>query len=239
VHAQFAVVPLQIARPGWGALLIERHGDAGFDAGELALAAEFVAMTLAAANEGAMRAELHRTADIDPLTGVLNRGAGELRLDQCFRRSLTDKRPLAVLVVGLDQLRRLNEQHGEAIGDEALRAIADAIRPQLGADDLLVRHGGEQFMVVLPGRAIDPAQELGERIRAEVAIVRIDSDEAPIKLTVSIGISVRLPADERSRQAVDRAERALQTARRAGGNRVELASAYGDQAGHGGYPPVY
>jgi diguanylate cyclase (GGDEF)-like protein len=236
--AQIAVVPLQIARPGWGALLIERDGEASFEPHELALAAEFVALTLAAADEGAERAQLRRTADVDPLTGVLNRGAGELRLEQCFRRSLSDKRPLAVLYLDLDHFKQINERHGDAIGDECLRALVDAVRPQLGADDLLIRYAGESFVAVLPGRDGEQACELAERVRAQVALVRIDGGEAPIKLTVSIGVSPRQPADERAQQAIDRAARALQTAKRGGRNRVELASPYGSGE-VGGYPPVY
>lgn len=237
--ALFAIVPLQVARPGWGALLIERDADAGFEPRELALAAEFVALTLAAADDAAARADLHRTADVDPLTGVLNARAGAARLELLLRQASVDRGALALLAVDLDHFRQVNERHGEAIGDECLRGLVEAIRPQLGPDDIVMRHGGEEFLAALPDRSVEEARQIAERIRAQVAMLRIEADGALIKLTVSIGVAARVPGDERIQPLIERAMRALGQAKRAGRNQVQLGSAHGGQGEAAGIPPVY
>jgi diguanylate cyclase (GGDEF)-like protein len=237
--ALFGIVPLQIARPGWGALLLERDADDGFDARELALAAEFVALTLAAADEAAAHAELRRTADVDPLTGVLNRRAGEARLEQLLRQSSSERSELALLMVDLDHFKQVNDKYGEAAGDECLRGLVDAIRPYLGVDDVLMRHGGDEFLVILPERGSEEARELAERIRAQVAMLRIEADGALIKLTASVGVAVRVAADARIQPLLERTGRALDFAKHNGRNQVQVGSAHAGQGEAAGIPPLY
>lgn len=237
--ALFAIVPLQVARPGWGALLVERDADDSFDPRELALAAEFVGMALAAANDAAAQADLRRTADVDPLTGVLNRRAGEARLEQLLAHASSERSALALASIDLDHFRQVNERYGRAVGDECLRELADAIRPHLGPDDVLVRHGGEEFLLMLPERSVDEARQIAERIRAQSAMLRVEAEGALIKLTVSIGVAARVPGDERIQPLIERAMRALAQAKRGGRNQVQVGSAHGGQGEAASVPPLY
>jgi diguanylate cyclase len=117
------------------------------------------------------------------------------------------------------------------VGDDCLRMCADAIRREIGPEDVLVRYGGEEFLVILPNAAADHARQLGERIRQAISQLRLNSGATPVRFTVSIGVAGRLPAEEDAAGIVERADRALYTAKRNGRNQVQMAQMYGYGAG--------
>jgi diguanylate cyclase (GGDEF)-like protein len=223
----FAVVPIPMPVPGWGALLIERAPWEQFEVAELKLAAEFLKQAVATTDEAASQAELKRKAEIDPLTGAGNRRNGDVMLERALKRAIGDRKPLSVLFVDLDHFKQVNDKHGHAVGDDCLRLCADAVRRELGVDDVLVRYGGEEFLVILPGAAADQARQLGERIRQSISQLRLDNGGVPVRFTVSIGVAGRLPNEEASAGMVERADRALYTAKRNGRNQVQVAQLYG------------
>ncbi len=105
--------------------------------------------------------EAERAAATDPLTGALNRRSGErilAALDGPFR----------LLVVDLDDFKRVNDDHGHAFGDGVLRRTADAVRRAVRSDDAVVRWGGDEFVVIAPGVGSDGGRALAERVRSEV-----------------------------------------------------------------------
>jgi diguanylate cyclase (GGDEF)-like protein len=222
-----AVIPMQVEAPAWGALLIERAPGESFSPEELALAAEFLELALGAADEAASQAELRRKAEIDPLTGASNRHAGDAMLDQCLRQSLTDRQPFTLLFVDLDHFKHVNDRYGHAVGDECLRRAAATIRSEIRVDDVLVRYGGEEFLVILPGLPPELARQLGERIRSAMMQLRLQSGEDSVRFTVSIGVAGRLPGEDRPGGIVERADEALYTAKRNGRNQVQVASTPG------------
>jgi diguanylate cyclase (GGDEF)-like protein len=228
----FAVVPIPMPIPGWGALLIERAPWEEFENAELKLAADFLKQAVATTDEAASQAELKRKAELDPLTGTCNRRSGDALLEKALQRAMGDRRPLAVLFVDLDHFKQINDRHGHAVGDDCLRMTADAIRRELGADEVLVRYGGEEFLVILPGYAADQARQLGERLRQAISQLRLDSAQGPVRFTVSVGVAGRLAGEEQPQGMVERADRALYTAKRNGRNQVQVAQMYG----YGGTP---
>ena len=223
----FAVVPMPMPVPGWGALLIERAPWEQFEPSELKLATEFLKQAVATTDEAASQAELKRKAELDPLTGAGNRRNGDVMLEQALRRAIGDRKPLAVLFVDLDHFKQVNDKHGHAVGDDCLRVSADAIRRELAPDDVLVRYGGEEFLVILPGYNADQARQLGERIRQSIAHLRLDNGHEKVRFTVSIGVAGRLPGEEETAGIVERADKALYTAKRNGRNQVQVAQMYG------------
>jgi len=237
-QAQFAIVPMAVPRPGWGAVLLERDVGREFEPSELALVAELVALAVQAAEEGAQKNELRRSAEMDPLTSALNRRAGELRLDALMHATRTAKQPLSVALVDIDRFRAVNERHGHQTGDVCLRAVADAVRTLLKGDEALVRYGGEEFLLILPGHNHEQARELAERVRSQIAALRIQADSALIKLTASIGVAGRLPSEDHPPHLLERAERAVGVAKGAGRNQVQLAGAYTGEGEAKGLPPV-
>jgi diguanylate cyclase (GGDEF)-like protein len=233
----FAVVPMPMPVPGWGALLIERAPWEQFESAELKLAAEFLKQAVATTDEAASQAELKRKAELDPLTGAGNRRNGDVMLEQALKRAIADRKPLSVLFVDLDHFKRVNDKHGHAVGDDCLRLSADAIRRELAPEDVLVRYGGEEFLVILPGNNADQARQLGERIRQAIGQLRLENGQEKVRFTVSIGVAGRLPGEDEAAGLVERADKALYTAKRNGRNQVQVAQMYGYGQGQPEEPP--
>ena len=224
-HFLHAVVPLPIRAPGWGVLLLQRADGTSFSDEELALAGDFGRLAVQHADEAAAALNLRRSAELDALTSTFNRRTIDLWLSRCFSEAHRDDALLSVLFVDIDHFKAINDTHGHAAGDAVLRQASDVLRKELQATDLLGRYGGEEFIIVLPGRNGDDARQLGERIRAAVELVRLDYEGKPIRITVSVGVATRLPRESEPAAAVARADQALYAAKRNGRNRVNVAPA--------------
>lgn len=220
-----AVVPLPIRAPGWGVLLLERADDRGFSHDELALASEFARLAVQHADEAATALNLRRSAELDSLTGTLNRRTIDLWLARSFSDAHRDQQPLAVLFVDLDHFKNINDTYGHPCGDVCLRKVSETLRRELQPGDLLGRYGGEEFLVLLPGRSGDAARQIGEQIRAAVEREDIDCNGRIVKMTVSVGVATRLDREDAPNPTVERADKALYAAKRAGRNRVNVAPA--------------
>lgn len=238
-EVRFAVVPLPVPRPGWGALLLEREAGAAFSGEELELAAEFAALTFRGIEQGLRSAELRRRAELDALTGLPNQRAGEAQLEMLIDRARHERRPLALLCADVDLLRTANQRFGMAVGDQFLRGLGDLVRTQLDPDDLLFRCAEDEFVVALPGRDIERASDVAERIRAAVAAQRLDSAQGPVKLTLSLGVAALQAGDDSPRRLIERARRGAGLAKGEGRNRVARARAFGSAAEAPERPPLF
>lgn len=236
-EGSFAIVPLAITRPGWGAVIVERAPWEEFAGGELHQIAEFAQIAIDAADEAASQADMRRRAEIDPLTGAFNRRAGDQALDELLASAVDRRLPLSVLLLDLDHFRQVNERHGDAVGDDCLRQVGEAIRRALQPGDLFTRHAGGVFLLGLPGRQPDQARQLAERLREAIAQLLVRSQGVVVKLTASIGVAGRGGAEESPQPVVERAERALHTAKRHGRNQVQLAPAYSGYGSSDAGPP--
>jgi diguanylate cyclase (GGDEF)-like protein len=181
-----------------------------------------------------MSSDLHHRAAtvIDPLTGMLNRKALTNRVTELTQQSELTGAPVGLIVGDLDNFKRVNDTHGHAVGDGALKDVAYAVHKELRAFDLAYRIGGEEFLVLLPGADVDESVEMAEELRAAVeAAASGDGD-----LTMSFGVSGS-PAGERfDYDAVfAAADAALYEAKKAGRNRVEVVWEAGSANGR---PPV-
>ncbi len=161
-------------------------------------------------------------AATDPLTGVLNRRALDRLLERETERCEASGAITAVLALDIDHFKTVNDTHGHAMGDAALRAFAERIRSQLRQSDHLARLGGEEFVVLLPGAPRAKAIEIAERLRAAVADAPL-VDAPRVAVTVSIGVAVRVPG-ETAPGLLARADAAAYGAKRAGRDRVEAAT---------------
>jgi diguanylate cyclase (GGDEF)-like protein len=129
-----------------------------------------------------------------------------------------------VLLLDLDHFRQLNDRYGARIGDAVLRAVADTLRDEVRAADLVGRSGGEEFAVLLPGTGRFDAMAIAERIRLRVASTLVAlkaSGDGPqfVGVTVSIGVA-GCGADEALADTLLAAEAALLRAKAAGRNRT-------------------
>ena len=169
--------------------------------------------------------QLRRSAELDALTGTFNRRSIDQWLSHAFMDAHRQKRELSLLFIDIDKFKSVNDRLGHAGGDHCLRQVAAALRSALQAGDTLGRYGGEEFVVVLPGRAGADAREMGERLRGAVERCECLYENHAERLTVSIGVSTRLDRESTPAAAVERADKALYAAKDAGRNCVRVAPA--------------
>ena len=167
----------------------------------------------------ALAARLAEMAMFDPLTGAINRRAGEDLLDAEIRRARRYGIPLAVIALGIDNFRCVNDAYGYPIGDGALRTVARTIQSRLRASDTLVRMRGEEFFIVATHTGAGEVRRLAEKLREAVAGAELPGCD---HVTISLGVASVAP-DEGATDAIDRVDTALRGAKRAGRNCVEVA----------------
>jgi diguanylate cyclase (GGDEF)-like protein len=181
-----------------------------------------------ACSERATR-RMEMLASHDDLTGALNRKAAELVLAHGLERARRDAVPLAFVLVDLDQFKRINDEHGHAMGDEVLRCFVATVRARLRASDVVARYGGEEFALILPGSDAAGALRLAEDLRAAVAALRLALPEGtavpPLAFTMSAGVAVAERGEVAPAQLYRGADRALYRAKHEGRDRVLAASA--------------
>jgi diguanylate cyclase (GGDEF)-like protein len=139
----------------------------------------------------------------DSLTGLYNRRHLEHLLEVETKRAQRYGRPLAVLVVDLDQFKHVNDRFGHAAGDRVLRAVADAFRAGVRDTDIVARYGGDEFVLVLPETGTRGARDLADRLAQRVRTIAGDL-ELPMKIGFSVGISVALKRYDRLLERADR-----------------------------------
>jgi diguanylate cyclase (GGDEF)-like protein len=150
----------------------------------------------------------------DHKTGLLNtRGieeAARAELDRATRFG----RPMSLLMIDVDDLRGINNEHGHLVGDAAITAVADAFRAELREYDLCARFGGDEFVVVFPEAALDDALAAAARIQARVAATRVTTSRGDgVTFTVSIGAAARRDGDRNIDDLMHRADAEMYAAK--------------------------
>lgn len=220
-----AAVSLPVRAPSWGALVLERAGATVFHPDELSIARELARIAVLQIDEAFTALHLRHTAEVDSLTGALNRRSIDQALVRTFQESIRKRLPLSVLFVDIDHFKAINDQRGHGCGDYCLREIAKLIGEQLVDDDVFGRYGGEEFLVVLPGRQTEMARAIAEQIRGAIEAADLRYKDQSLQLTVSIGVASQLGHEPQPGPAVERADKALYAAKRGGRNRVSVAPA--------------
>jgi len=166
---------------------------------------------------------IENMAATDKLTGLLNRQAFNLLIDKIFAESRRDSRPVSILLIDVDHFKSINDRFGHAGGDRILSQIASQLLKGLRTSDIAIRWGGEEFLVVLKGSALDSAQRVAEqlRLRIEQAPFMVGTQAVPV--TISIGIS-QYNGVEPCEQVISRADASLYAAKHGGRNRVLSAA---------------
>ena len=228
MDSQFAVLPLALPLPAWGVLLIERSGAEVFSAEELQLAREFAEKATTASEEASNSLALRHSAEFDSLTGAFNRRAVDLHLHKAFENARGRSTPMSVLFVDLDHLKELNDVYGHAVGDRCLRLLAETLSNHCGGDDMFGRFGGDEFVAILAGAGAEQARHWADKLLAATKPLGVECREGFARLSISIGVASRIPADKEAREIVERADKALYAAKRLGRGRVETYERLGD-----------
>ncbi len=164
-----------------------------------------------------------RQDGIDALTGVPNRRGFYHALAPWMALACRPGPPTAFIILKLDHFKRVNDSYGHLVGDTVLKAMVDICRKQLRGSDLMGRMGGAEFAVQLPCTTLADALLVAERIRSSVAKMPVKTERAVITLTASLGVTT-IRAEDSKVSLFQRADDALQEARRGGRNQVAKAA---------------
>jgi two-component system cell cycle response regulator len=159
----------------------------------------------------------------DVLTGALNRNFLEEKGNEILIKYKLKSQPLGVIMLDIDNFKRVNDTCGHDIGDLVLKTVANTIKKSLRKDDLIIRYGGEEFLILLPNTDLEQTLKVTEKIRRNIENTEITIPTGEkIKVTASLGVSVVYPEDKNIFVAIKRADEKLHHAKQKGKNRVEV-----------------
>lgn len=222
-----AIVPLRL-RGNWIGCLSQASDqplhftqDAATD-----LLEHLAAVTSLCVDNALNRVRLQRDGLTDPLTLIANRRFFERRLHEEVNLWLRRGHALSCLLVDIDHFKLINDRYGHPVGDQALKKVARALSVGLRKSDVLARYGGEEFALLLPNTNSVTANDIAERLRSAVSVLRVDAPQTPdVRITASIGLATLTAEhmnalDDPGLQLLRWADEALYSAKNQGRNRV-------------------
>jgi diguanylate cyclase (GGDEF)-like protein len=183
---------------------------------------------IAAERVTALHRRLHADARHDPLTGIGNRLRLAEDLEAVCGRVERYGHNYCVAIVDVDRFKAYNDASGHRAGDDVLRAVAASLRDTVRTGDAVYRYGGEEFAVLLPEQTLDGAARAGERLRAAVEELGLERPEGG-SVTVSVGVAGLGDARCSPDQLFELADEALNQAKAAGRNRVQVRELEGGE----------
>lgn len=167
--------------------------------------------------------EAEAEARRDALTGLENRHSLNVRIRQLWGQDSAASFPVTVVLLDIDYFKNFNDRYGHPAGDACLKRVAAALASELrGAEDLAVRFGGEEFLLLLPRCEMGEALKLGERVRRAIEALGVPHEASPIRqcVTVSLGVAVAASAALSSAELIAAADAALYAAKHNGRNQL-------------------
>ena len=162
-------------------------------------------------------------ANMDPLTGVYNRRAGLTRLARYMEKSRHTGKVVTLIMVDVDDFKKVNDTWGHQVGDQVLKTVARALLDRFDDIGAVSRIGGEEFLVILPERAPEEVIPYVEEVRqaVEAASVKIDK-RSRVSVTISLGVTITHPTLDTPDKALHRADQALYASKQMGKNRFSV-----------------
>jgi diguanylate cyclase (GGDEF)-like protein len=187
------------------------------------------------ASENAMQLQedmlkLRQLADTDFMTGLMNRRSFLAVADDAVAYCRRYKRNMATLMIDIDHFKKINDTHGHAAGDDAIKHVAEIVNQSIRTTDKAARFGGEEFVVLLREIDQETAVLLADRIRASIESATIKHDHVVIPLTVSVGLALFDESDRDVQDVIERADQGLYVAKKTGRNRTFLMPAEDERA---------
>lgn len=225
------IFPLVAGERILGTLVAGSRRKAAFDSDELRML-EVIAIQAA---QAVLRAQLfdqmEKMATTDGLTGVFNHRTFQGRFDETLASARRYGRKVSMLLTDVDHFKSVNDTYGHPMGDLVLKGVARILREQARDTDIVARYGGEEFAVIMPETDAKAAYAVAERIRERVMKEIFQTDQGPLKITMSIGVATFPDVAAEKQQIIDLADQCLYFAKRNGRNQsVSVAQM---QAGRG------
>jgi diguanylate cyclase (GGDEF)-like protein len=173
-------------------------------------------------NYGELR-KFERHATTDALTGLGNRHSMQDTFPREILRCTDGKEPVSLIMIDVDNFKDFNDRFGHIAGDRALTAVANLLKEHFRPNDILVRYGGDEFAVLLPGVDDEQALTIADRVRQRVSGDTGDTDDSLIQVPIRLSMGIAALGDARSLDSLIRkADAALYRAKRAGRNAVSV-----------------
>lgn len=169
---------------------------------------------------------LEQMVQTDVLTGLPNRRHAMARLAQAWAQSERDATPLACMMIDADGFKHINDSYGHDAGDEVLRQLATRLRQVVRTNDIVCRLGGDEFLIICPGTALDGAMQAAEATRQAITGLRVPVNDTGEWIgSISVGVAMRNTATQTMDELLKSADDGLYLAKRNGRNRVGCTDA--------------
>jgi two-component system, cell cycle response regulator len=216
--ASLKIFPLVAGNRILGTLVAGSRKKGVFDGDALRML-EVIAMQAA---QAVLRAQLYEQmetmATTDGLTGLVNHRTFQSRFDETLASARRYGRKASLLLTDIDHFKTVNDTYGHPTGDQVLKGVARILREKARDTDLVARYGGEEFAIVMPETDARGAQVIAERIREAVMAEVFQTEQGPLKVTLSVGITTFPDSTEDRQQLFDLADQCLYFAKRNGRN---------------------
>jgi two-component system, cell cycle response regulator len=214
------VLPLLAEGGAQGVLIAEHALRAGSRIERRVVAAveRFAAHGALSLRTASLHEAMERMASTDPLTGIANRRTFEQACEGELARSSRMMEPVALVILDIDNFKKLNDTLGHREGDRVLQSVASVLRAHTRSFDTAARYGGEEFVLVLPRCSVGEATRMADRVREAIAAL-----EHPARVTVSAGVAAFPVSGNSVDSLVRAADAALYQSKRDGRNRVTAA----------------
>jgi two-component system cell cycle response regulator len=162
--------------------------------------------------------QMERMATTDGLTSLLNHRTFQVRCDEQLAAAKRYSRKCSLILTDIDHFKSVNDTWGHPVGDLVLKGVAKILKDKARDTDIVARYGGEEFAIIMPETDVKGAQVIAERIREAVMAEIFQSDQGPLKVTLSLGIATFPDVAQDKQSMVDLADQCLYFAKRHGRN---------------------
>ncbi len=212
------IFPLVAGERILGTLVAGSRKKAAFDNDELRML-EVIAIQAA---QAVLRAQLYeameKMATTDGLTGLFNHRTFQTRFDEQLASARRYSRKLSFILTDIDHFKSVNDTYGHPIGDLVLKGVSKILREQARDTDIVARYGGEEFAIIMPETDAKGAHIIAERIRERIMKEVFQTEQGPLKVTMSLGIATFPEVSMEKQVLIDQADQCLYFAKRHGRN---------------------
>ncbi len=201
-----------------GTLVTGSRKKAAFDSDELRML-EVIAIQAA---QAVLRAQLYeameKMATTDGLTGLVNHRTFQGRFDEHLATARRYSRKLSFVLTDIDHFKSVNDTYGHPMGDQVLKGVARILKEQARDTDIVARYGGEEFAIIMPETDAKGAHAIAERIRERIMKEIFQTEQGPLKVTLSLGVATFPDVGMEKAQLIDLSDQCLYYAKRHGRN---------------------